>query len=181
MVSSYRTFVVSDSIFSDRPFAIAFARTVLVTPPTAQQAVTQMIHSLTPAGFTLPSDWILIADSLWANPLNLQAFSALKWRVAISAKSNCITVPEAVCEVGTDDLPLGCARTYTDKMYVVQFYHSESGLSAILTNEHAHTAPKMHTFTCDLVCEYVRRNPYSGISPYKGCVYVHLKVRINRQ
>jgi hypothetical protein len=93
-----------------------------------------MIHSLTPAKFILPKDyWILIADSLWANPLNLQAFS-LKWRVAVSAKSNCLTIPEALCDVGTADLPLGCARTYTDKMYVVQFYHSDCGISAILTN-----------------------------------------------
>jgi hypothetical protein len=120
--------------FSDRPFAIAFAPTVTATAPTPQQAVTQMIHSLTPANYLLPEGWILVADSLWANPLNLQAFSALKWRIALSAKSNCLTIPEALRDVGTSDLLIGCARTYTDKMYIVQFYHSVVGISSILTN-----------------------------------------------
>jgi hypothetical protein len=120
--------------YSNLPFAFAFAPTFVRASPTAREALRTIIGSLPAQGFALPPDWILVADSLWSFPGCLSEIMELGWKYAISVKSISATVPKALQTVAATDLILGQARTYNDSFSILQVYHSDRGISNILTN-----------------------------------------------
>lgn len=120
--------------FTNRPFALTFCPTFLDTSPTPREALMELDAHLLNAGFEHPTNWILVADSLWSYPSHILEFLELKWRFVVSAKNHTTAFPAELNALASKDLLLGHARTYSDGFLTAQVYHSTQGVTSIISN-----------------------------------------------